>query len=108
MPSNTEAPPTHKTSSGQVVGSNRHAFSRIGLPNQDHAVLQTTLLEVTLSTPIARQDWQYFGKHALPLVMATWVEEAQQAMHLYHDGREDLELPRIMFAPVLCEIPTLK
>lgn len=83
------------------------AYSSIGLPNQTQPDQHMALLGIAFRTPITTHDWQYFGKHAMPLVIQTWVNEARRSIVEYQEGvNEGFPLPNMEFyVTALCKLP---
>lgn len=80
------------------------AYSHIGLPIQDLVDQKLCLLHLANTTTIGAEDWRYFGKHALPLVLGTWVELANSSMKQYHAATEVLQILTITeYITTLCE-----
>jgi len=80
------------------------AYSHIGLPNQDPINQRLCLLHLVNTIPIEAADWQYFGKHALPLVLKTWVELANNSMRQYCAGTQEIQISSIAeYITTLCE-----
>ena len=81
------------------------AYCHIGLPdlNLDHQRL--LLLHLATTTPTGAQDWRYFGKHAVPLVLQSWVKLANYWMKHKHAGsQKDILITNMqMHIPALCE-----
>lgn len=85
--------------------SQEAAYSQIGLPNQSQTNVHVTLLGIAYRTPSTSQDWQYFGQHAMPCVLATWIQHAQNGMQDFHlVDDEGFALPNMEFyVNALCE-----
>ncbi|DBB07753.1 TPA: hypothetical protein ACH3X3_009171 [Trebouxia sp. C0006] len=67
------------------------AYSHIGLPNRDLFEQRKCLLHLANITPTQVEDWRYFGKHALPLVLKTWVELANNSMRQHERAKPQEE-----------------
>ena len=81
------------------------AYSDIGLPNRDLFEQRKCLLHLANITPTQVEDWRYFGKHALPLVLKTWVELANNSMR-QHERAKPQEEPILIidvYIITLCE-----
>jgi len=52
------------------------AYCHIGLPDLSLDHQRLLLLHLATTTPTGAQDWRYFGKHAVPLVLQSWVKLA--------------------------------
>ena len=80
------------------------AYCHIGLPNQDLINQRVCLLHLANTTPLEAEDWRYFGKHALPLVLKTWLELANNSMRQYSAGTEEMQMLSIaVYIKTLCE-----
>ncbi len=83
------------------------AYSDIGLPNRDLSEHRKCLLHLANTTSTRVEDWRYCGKHALPLVLKTWVELANNSMR-QHERAKPQEEPILIIdvyiiTPRLCE-----
>ena len=87
-------------------------YSPVGLQAVGPVQLQSKLLKTTLSNLGTPEEWQYFGKHALPVCSTGFVTLADWLMHdgIDHD-MEDAYSDRYQhFRPyftMLCESPSL-
>jgi len=80
------------------------AYSHIGLPNQDLINQRLFLLHLANTTTVEAEGWRYFGKHALPLVLKTWVELANNSMRQYCAGTQQIRILSIAeYITTLCE-----
>ena len=80
------------------------AYSHIGLPNQDLINPRLCLLHLANTTPTEAADWRYFGQHALPLVLKTWVEMANNSMRQYCAGKQAIQISSAAeYITTLCE-----
>jgi len=80
------------------------AFPHIGLPNQELPNQRLCLLHLANITPIGAEDWRYFGKHALPLVLKTWVEMTNSSMRQFWTKPHEIQIFSIeVYIITLCE-----
>jgi len=80
------------------------AYSDIGLPNQDLSNQRSCLLHLANITPTGAEDWRYFGKHALPLVLQSWVELANNSMRQFRAKPQEIQIFSIeVYIITLCE-----
>ncbi len=80
------------------------AYSDIGLPNRDLSKQRMCLLHLANITPTRIEDWPYFGKHALPLVLKTWVELANNSMRQFRVKLQEEQILSIdVYIITLCE-----
>ena len=81
------------------------AYCHIGLPNLSFDHQRLLLLHLATATPSLVQDWRYFGKHAVPLVLHSWVKSANYWMKHKHAGsQKDIVITNMhMHIPALGE-----
>ena len=80
------------------------AYSHIGLPNRDLSEQRRCLLHLANITPTRVDDWRYFGQHALPLVLKTWVELANNSMRQFRAKPQEEPILIIdVYIITLCE-----
>lgn len=80
------------------------AYSRIGLPNQELPDQRLCLLHLATISPTQAEDWRYFGKHAWPLGLKTWVKMANSSMAQFRANPQEIQMFRIeLYIITLCE-----
>ena len=79
-------------------------YSDIGLPNRGPPKQRKCLLHLANITLTRVEDWQYFGKHAVPLVLKTWVELANNSMRQFRANPQEEDILGIdVYVITLCE-----
>ncbi len=81
------------------------AYCHIGLPDMSLDHQRLLLLHLATISPTWPQEWQYFGKHAVPLVLHSWVKSANYWMKHKHAGsQKDIVITKMqMHIPALGE-----
>ena len=81
------------------------AYCHIGMPDLSLDHRRLLLMHLATTTPTEAQDWRYFGKHAVPLVLHSWVKSANYWMKHKHSGsQQDVVITNMqMHIPALCE-----
>ncbi len=89
---------------GDVKGD-ASAYCHIGLPDLSLDNQRLLMLHLATATPSLVQDWRYFGKHAVPLVLHSWVKSANYWMKHKHAGsQKDIVITNMqMHIPALGE-----
>jgi hypothetical protein len=89
---------------GDVKGD-ASAYCHIGLPDLSLDNQRLLLLHLATTSPTWVREWQYFGKHAMPLVLHSWVRSANYwTKHKHAGSQKDIVITNMqMHIPALGE-----